>query len=137
MRALVHARRKTVGVARYFLGDGPVELGDGATTTGPVRRNSMYTIAVLALMGLALFKLVDVIEDLLPGLTRFHSLVTIALGIAGAVGFDYSMTSGLKTEFRHAWMGTWATGLVIAGATSLWRGLFHWLRFPRRGAPRG
>ena len=95
----------------------------------------MYTIAVLALLGLALFKLVDVIEDLLPGLTRFHTLMTIVLGIAGAVAFDYSMTAGLKTEFRYEWMGVWATGLVIAGATSMWRALFHWLGSNEGDAP--
>src|SRR3954453_11866925 len=104
MRALVHARRKTVGVARYLLGDGPVEHGDGATTTGPVRRNIMYTLAVLAFMGLALFKLVDVIEDLLPRLTRFHSLITIAIGIAATVCLDFSITSGFDTTFRREWM---------------------------------
>ena len=86
----------------------------------------MYTIAVLALLGLALFKLVDVVEDFLPGLTRFHTLMTIVLGIAGTVAFDYSMTTGLKTGFRYGWMNTWATGLVVAGATSLWRAVFHW-----------
>ena len=95
----------------------------------------MYTIAVLALMGLALFKLVDLVEDLIPGLTRFHTLMTIVLGVAGTVWFDYSMTSGLKTGFRQEWMGTWATGLVIAGSTSLWRALFHWLGSNEGDAP--
>jgi hypothetical protein len=95
----------------------------------------MYTIAVLALMGLALFKLVDLVEDVLPGLTRWHTLLTIVLGIVGTVAFDYTMTAGLKTEFRSAWMGTWATGLVIAGSTSLWRALFHWLGSSEGDAP--
>ena len=47
----------------------------------------MYTLAIMAFMGLALFKLVDLIEDLLPGLTRFHTLITIAiwLGIGLAI----------------------------------------------------
>ena len=44
----------------------------------------MYHLAVLALLGLALFKLVDVLEDLVPGLTRFHGLVTLVLAVAGA-----------------------------------------------------
>ena len=95
----------------------------------------MYTIAVLALMGLALFKLVDLIEDLVPVTTRLHSLLTIVLGIAGAVGVDYSMTTGLHTGFRAAWMGTWATGLAIAGTTSLWRAMFHWLGSNEGDAP--
>ena len=87
----------------------------------------MYTIAVLALMSLALFKLTDLIEDHLPGLTRFHVLMTVVLGIAGAVWLDYSFTQGFKVAFRSEWMGTWLTGLAIAGATSVWRALFHWL----------
>jgi hypothetical protein len=87
----------------------------------------MYTLAVLALLGLALFKLVDVIEDLLPGLTRVHALVTIALGIAGAFILDFSMTSGFQTAFRSDWMGTLVTGLAVAGVTSVWRAAFHWL----------
>ena len=95
----------------------------------------MYTIAVLALLGLALFKLVDVIEDFVPGLTRVHTLMTVVLGIAGAVGFDYSMTEGFKTLFREEWMGTWTTGLVIAGTTSTWRALFHWLGSNEGDAP--
>src|SRR2546422_11744139 len=88
-------------------------------------QNSMYTIAVLALMSLALFKLTDLIEEHLPGLTRFHVLMTVVLGIAGAVWLDYSFTEGFKVAFRNEWMGTWLTGLAVAGATSVWRALFH------------
>ena len=95
----------------------------------------MYTIAVLALLGLALFKLVDLIEDVLPGLTRFHTLMTVVFGVAGTVWLDYSMTDGLKTGFRRDWMGTWATGLVIAGATTLWRAVFHWFGSNEGDAP--
>jgi hypothetical protein len=95
----------------------------------------MYTIAVLALLGLALFKLVDLIEDFAPGLTRLHTLVTIVLGLVFSVGFDYSMTEGFNVTFRQAWMGTWVTGLVIAGSTSLWRALFHWLGSTEGDAP--
>ena len=51
------------------------------------------------------------------------------------VWFDYSMTNGLKTAFRYEWMGTWATGFVIAGATTLWRALFHWFGSNEGDAP--
>ena len=95
----------------------------------------MYTIGVIALMGLALFKLVDLIEEVLPGLTRWHTLLTIVLGITGTVVFDYSMTAGLNVDFRSPWMGTWLTGLVIAGTTSLWRAFFHWLGSNEGDAP--
>ena len=95
----------------------------------------MYTIAVLALMSLALFKLVDLIEEHLPGLTRFHILMTTVLAIGGAVWLDYSFTDGFKTAFRYEWMGVWLTGLAVAGATSLWRALFHWLGTNEGDAP--
>ena len=95
----------------------------------------MYTIAVLALMSLALFKLTDLIEEHLPGLTRFHVLMTVVLGIAGAVWLDYSFSEGFKVAFRNEWMGTWLTGLAVAGATSVWRALFHWLGSNEGDAP--
>jgi hypothetical protein len=95
----------------------------------------MYTLAILAFMGLALFKLVDLIEDLLPGLTRFHTLLTVVIGIGATVWFDYSMTSGFNATFRRDWMGTWLTGLAVAGVSSAWRALFHWLGSTEGDAP--
>ena len=87
----------------------------------------MYTLAIVALLGLALFKVIDVVEDFVPGLTKLHGLVTVVLGIALAIAIDYSMFPGFKAVFREDWMGTWGTGLVIAGTTSVWRAMFHWL----------
>jgi hypothetical protein len=87
----------------------------------------MYHFAALALLALALFKLVDVLEDLVPGVTKYHTLATIVLGIAGAYALDYHAFSGYGVDFREEWMGTVATGLAIAGMTSVWRAAFHWL----------
>jgi hypothetical protein len=95
----------------------------------------MYALAVVILLGLALFKLVDVVEDLLPGLTRFHSLITIGLGVVGAYVLDYSVFGAWRTSFREDWMGWAATGLIVAGCTSVWRAAFHWLGSAEGDAP--
>ena len=87
----------------------------------------MHDILITILLGLAVFKAVDLIEELVPGVTRFHALTTVALAIAGTMFFDYSVFSGLDIGLREAWMGPLATGLMVAGATSLWRGILHWM----------
>ena len=86
----------------------------------------MHDFVIVILLGLALFKVVDLVEDLVPGVTRFHALVTLVLAVAGAVALDYSIFSSYGIDVRDADMGTWMTGLMIAGSTSAWRALFHW-----------
>ena len=87
----------------------------------------MYTFAVTLLLGLALFKIVDLVEDLVPGLAKLHNAVTMALGVVGVYALDYSLFEGFGVSLREAWMGTLFTGLVVAGTTSVWRAVFHWL----------
>jgi hypothetical protein len=87
----------------------------------------MYDFAIVILLGLALFKVVDLLEDLVPQLTRFHMLVTLIVAIVGAVVLDYSVFGRWGIDLRTAEMGTWMTGLMIAGSTSVWRAAFHWL----------
>ena len=87
----------------------------------------MYHFAAVALLGLALFKLVDMLEDLVPGLTRFHTFVTFVLAVAATVAADYSLFRGFNIQLRETWMGTWGTGLIVGGTTSAWRAAFHWL----------
>ncbi len=87
----------------------------------------MYHFAVIVLLGLALFKLVDLIEDFVPAVTRFHALMTLGLAVVGAWYLDYSLFGGFGITLRNAWMGPVATGLIIGGTTSMWRAAFHWL----------
>lgn len=87
----------------------------------------MYDFGITILLGLALFKIVDVLEDLVPDLTKLHSLVTMALGVAGAFALDYSLFRGFGIGLREVWMGTAVTGLMVAGSTSIWRAGFRWL----------
>ena len=87
----------------------------------------MYDFAIVIMLGLALFKVVDLIEDFVPALARYHLLVTLVLALAATVGFDYSVFERWDITLRSATMGTWLTGLMIAGTTSVWRAAFHWL----------
>ena len=87
----------------------------------------MYTFAVTLLLGLALFKFVDVLEDLAPDTTRFHGLITLVFAVAGVFAMDYSLFESWGIALREDWMGTFLTGLTVAGATSVWRAAFHWL----------
>jgi hypothetical protein len=87
----------------------------------------MHDFAITVLLGLALFKIVDVVEDLVPGLTKYHTMVTMVLAVAGVIGIHYSLFDAYGITLRESWMGLWATGFVVAGTTSVWRAAFHWL----------
>jgi hypothetical protein len=95
----------------------------------------MYDFAIVALLGLALFKVVDLLEDVVPGLTRLHTLATFALGVAATVFLNYSIFRGFHVTLRDSWMGAWTTGLIVAGSTSAWRAMFHWLGSNEGDAP--
>ncbi|HEX7168884.1 MAG TPA: hypothetical protein VF230_18040 [Acidimicrobiales bacterium] len=86
----------------------------------------MYDFAIVILMGLALFKVVDLVEEFVPQLTKFHVLLTLVLAVAGAFVLDYSVFANWDIDLRNADTGVWMTGLMIAGTTSIWRAAFHW-----------
>jgi hypothetical protein len=87
----------------------------------------MHDFAITVLLGLALFKIVDVCEGLVPALTKYHTMVTMVLAVAGVVGIHYSLFDAWGVSLRESWMGLWATGFVVAGTTSVWRAAFHYL----------
>lgn len=87
----------------------------------------MHDFLITILLGLALFKIVDLLEEVMPAVTRFHSVVTLGLALVGVWYLDYSMFKGFDIALRNADMGVWVTGLFVAGATSVWRAVFHWL----------
>jgi hypothetical protein len=95
----------------------------------------MHDFAIVALLGLALFKVVDLLEDIVPSLTKFHTLVTLALGVAATVALNYSLFDGYHVALRNGRMGMWATGFIVAGTTSCWRAMFHWLGSNEGDAP--
>lgn len=87
----------------------------------------MYTFAVTLLLGLALFKIVDAFEDLAPGTTKLHGLLTLGIAVLGTFAIDFSLFESWGIALRENWMGTFLTGATVAGATSVWRAGFHWL----------
>ncbi len=87
----------------------------------------MYDFAIVILLGLALFKVVDLLEEFLPQLAKFHLLITLVLAVVGAVLIDYSVFDRYGIDLRTDELGTWMTGLMIAGTTSIWRAAFSWM----------
>lgn len=87
----------------------------------------MHDFLLTIFLGLALFKIVDLLEELAPGITRFHTLATLIVAVGGVYALDYSIFSGYDVALRESYMGLWATGFIVAGTTSLWRAMFHWL----------
>ena len=108
-----------------------VEARDGnPTTSRQEEMRTMYTFAVTVLLGLAVLTVVDVLADLVPGLSHRRSVVTIALAVVGAFALDYSLFKGFGVALRETWMGTLLTGVVVAGITTAWRAVFGWFGTP-------
>ncbi|MEA2844353.1 MAG: hypothetical protein QOJ69_2024 [Actinomycetota bacterium] len=87
----------------------------------------MYHFAVVALLGLAILKIADVLVDLVPSLGKTRTLLTFVLAIATTVVLDYSLFAGFGIGLREAWMGTVATGLVAGSLATAWSAVFAWL----------
>lgn len=81
----------------------------------------MYTFAIVALLGLATLKVCDLLEDLIPGLSRFDALLRLAIGVAAILAIDWSMFEGFGISVREDWMGLWGTGLVVGSMATAWR----------------
>lgn len=94
----------------------------------------MHPFLVTFLLGLALFKIVDLLEDLVPALTRWHTVVTMAIAVIGLVAIDYSALADSIT-FEAGWMGAAITGVIVSGMASAWRAIFGWLGSNEGEAP--
>ena len=95
----------------------------------------MYTFAIAALLALATLKLVDLLQELVPALSRVRALLTFALAVAVAVVIDFSMFAGYDISVRETWMGTWGTGLIIGALATAWQVLFGFLGSKAGDAP--
>ena len=87
----------------------------------------MYHFAVVALFGLAILKLADLLVELVPSLGRSRTLLTFVLAIAATVAVDYSLFTGFGVELRETWMGTWTTGAVVGALAGAWSAVLGWL----------
>ena len=95
----------------------------------------MYHFAVVALLGLAVLKVADLLEDFVPGLARMNALLTYVLAVAAAVALDYSVFRGFHIHVRDAWMGSWFTGFIIGSLATVWRVIFGYLGSSEGDAP--
>ena len=95
----------------------------------------MYHFAVVALLGLAVLKIADLLEGFLPGLARMNALLTYVLAVAAAVALDYSVFRGFHIPVRDAWMGSWFTGFIIGSLATVWRVIFGYLGSSEGDAP--
>ncbi len=87
----------------------------------------MYTFAIVALMALAVVKLVDFMVDFLPETTGIRTLLTFVASFGGMWVLDYSMFEGFGVAVRDHVTGVWVTGFLVAGMTSAWRAVFGYL----------
>jgi hypothetical protein len=91
----------------------------------------MYQFAIVALLALAVVKLVDFVDGVVPGLSGFRSLLTFVFGIASVWALDYNLFSGFGVTTRNANMALFMTGLIVAGLTVPWRALFGYMTHDR------
>jgi hypothetical protein len=80
----------------------------------------MYEFATIALLGLAVCKLVDLVGNLgtLSRATKITLAVFMGVGLTWLL--DYNVYAGWSQVFRKGWMGTVGTGLTIAGLAAVW-----------------
>ncbi len=85
----------------------------------------MYEFATIALLGLAVCKLVDLVGNL----GHLSRATTITLAILMGVGLtwllDYNVYAGWSQAFRKGWMGTVATGFTIAAVAAVWHEILN------------
>ena len=91
----------------------------------------MYHFALVALLALAVVKVVDVLTDNVDGLQRFRSLLTIGLGVGAVLWLDYSLFDGFGVTIDDRDAGKWITGFMVAGMTVPWRAAFGFLTHDR------
>ena len=95
----------------------------------------MYEFATIALLGLALYKVMDLVGSL-GHLSRAASItLTILLGVGLTWLLDYNVFAGWGQVFRDDWMGVVSTGIVIAGMSTVWGSVFGFLAsYPHRSS---
>ena len=93
----------------------------------------MYEFATIALLALALYKVMDLVEDLGHVSRATRITLTILLGVGLTWLLDYNVYAGWSQVFRKAWMGTVGTGFTIAGIAAVWHEILDVLSsYPRR-----
>ena len=82
----------------------------------------MYHFAIVALLGLATYKVVDFLVDF-TGVrlsTALKTFVTLGVGVLATEIIDYSVFAGWGVALRDTWMGPAFTGLIVGGMAYVW-----------------
>jgi hypothetical protein len=75
----------------------------------------MYEFAIVVLLGVAAFKVVDVVSEHL-NLSRVRTPVILVVGVFLSWGLDFSLFSSWEIPVRSELLGYIGTGLMIAAA---------------------
>ncbi len=75
----------------------------------------MYEFAIVVLLGIGTFKLVDMLNEYVD-LSKIQSLLTIALGAVVAWALEFSLFAQWGIAVRSEALGYVGTGLMIAAA---------------------
>ena len=94
----------------------------------------MYQFAIVALLALAVVKIVDFLDGAIPAISSFRSVLTFVLGIGGVWALNYSLFDGFGIATRNHDLGLVVTGFVVAGMTVPWRAVFGWMTHDRAAA---
>jgi hypothetical protein len=108
-------------------------IGVAAASAAHEKGDAMYTFAVLALLALALVKLVDALVDYsgLKETAPLRALLTFVGALAAVWLLDFSMFEQWGIDIRSRSMGIWMTGFAVAGFTVAWRAAFGYLTHDR------
>ena len=75
----------------------------------------MYEFAIVVLLGIGSFKLVDMLNEYVDR-SKVHTLLTIAVGVLVAWAVDFSLFAQWGISVRSEALGYVGTGLMIAAA---------------------
>lgn len=87
----------------------------------------MYDFGTTMLLGLAVFTAVQAVGRLVPIVRQNDVLATLVLAVATIVALDYSLFAAYGIEIGNAELGTWITGVIVAGTVSIWQAAFAYL----------
>ncbi|GAC1409892.1 MAG: hypothetical protein NVSMB57_02960 [Actinomycetota bacterium] len=81
----------------------------------------MHAIAIVALLGLAAYKTVDLLTGLARNEdTRVRLFLSLAMGIVFTELLDYSLFGAWKISVRQEWMGPVFTGAIVGATSYVW-----------------
>lgn len=75
----------------------------------------MYEFAIVVLLGIGIFKLVDMLNEYVD-LSKVQSILTIGLGALVAWALEFSLFASWEIAVRSEMLGYVGTGLMFAAA---------------------